>query len=261
MSMHERAVPNSFIGEGGFSKEKLPPVPSVIKEIRTTVDEEYIDTILTWAADRETSLHLDPPLINPDDIFNSDALGEARQKLREYYASPNILPFFAFDHNDKPVGILSMRPDGDAYIKNQSKYRTPILERLIVDPRKRRERIGADLSASAISYMFKNYKGYRDSLGKARGAAEIYAWAMQRGEWHKNLVFFQELGFEPKGSWKHFARTNGHENDYVDNAFFFTLKPTWFAKALDEKPRNVIIPLNHHESIADNATLGNEHFS
>ena len=109
--------------------------------------------------------------------------------------------------------------------------------------------------------MFKTYRGYTDEKGNPKGAAEIYAWAMQRGEYWKNIEFFQGLGFETIPSWRHFARINGYENDYVDNALFFTLKPTWFNRALAEKPRNVIIPVNQHESIADNAALGNEYIS
>lgn len=243
-------------GMGGF-KEGTPGF-SEIKEIRMVINESEIDHILRWAVDRETSLHLDPPPINPEDVFNADAVAEARRGLREYYEDPNIIPFLAVDHDDNPIAVVSMRPEGDEFIKNQSKHRTPVLERLIVDPNRRRQGIGADLSASAISYMFKNFRGYADNNGTPKGAACIYAWAMQKGDWRKNIEFFQSLGFDPIGSWRRYAIKNGHAESYKDNAFFFALKSSWFNEALAENPRHVIIPVNPNEGITNNAALPNE---
>lgn len=260
MSMHERAVPNSFIGEGGFSRE-LSPVPPVseISEIETQVDDVYIDTILTWAADRETSVHLDPAPIDPDEILNPDAVGQARIDLRNYYDNPDLIPFLAFDHKGYPVGVVSMRIRNDEFISNQDKFLTPVLERLIVDPKRRKEGIGRDLAASAINYVFKEFKGYKDEVGRDRGARKVYAWAMERGNWQINYRFFRNLGFEPKISWERYAKNKGHK--YVDDAIFFELIPAWFREALAQKPQTAIITVNQNEGITNNAALGDKHFS
>lgn len=260
MSMHERAINGGFFGEGGFNRE-LSPVPPVseIKEIKTQVEDQYIDTILRWSADRETSVHLDPAPIDPDEIFNPDAVGRARIELREYYNNPNIIPFMAFGHDGSPVGVASIRTRDDEFITNQEKYLTPVLERLMVDPNKRGHGIGRDLSASAINYVFNEYKGYRDEVGKTRGARKIYAWAMERGNWQINYRFFRNLGFEPKGSWERYAKNKGHK--YVDDAIFFELIPSWFREAIAQKPQTAIITVNPDEGITDNAALGDEHIS
>ena len=204
---HEQISPPNGAGEKVHNhlmpRENSPTTESnsSVKEVRIGVPDEYLNMILTWAADRETSLHLDPKPIDPKDVLDPKKVKTARQELRDYYGNPNLIPFLALDAENIPIGVVSMRVRGDKYISKQEEDRAPVLERLIVDPNKRRKGVGRDLCATAINYMLGDYEGYQDEEKRNRHAGSIWAWVVMTkdSDWGGNFTFFRELGFRNRG--------------------------------------------------------------
>ncbi len=205
---------------------------------------QYLQTIIKWTLDEETRGHLDPvpgiPIVNedheiiahnPPDTKNKDELDMAVADLAKYYFNKGephkIRPLMAFAKDTKEeelLAVLTLRWRGDMYIP-KGKQKIASIERLIVNPDKRKQGIGYVFVSQAINYAFFKHKGY-----KGDGADEIRAWVMTdrvASNYQINLnLFINKLGFKvlnsPYASWKDYARIIGEKTDR--NALWLSLK-------------------------------------
>lgn len=224
--------------------------------IRDRVEQTDMIPFLSWMSDEETAAHLDPlPKIpswdNPEDIK------DAESKLMDYYLNrengkvddpKKIQPFVAIDGEGHPTGAVTLRWRGDPFVPVNE--RIAAAERLIVDPKHRREGIGTALMQQALEEAFTqpHYQGNKT-------AREMRLWIMtqqRNGEkvpnYGQNLAFFMELGFSflrsDRGdyshqSWTDFlkARNMPYENR-GDAKWLVLKKEKWEEMQKAQKRRN-----------------------
>lgn len=247
------ATPNNrelYVGQEMFLKRETASgheTNPLIECIRTYVKKSDLLWILNWADDPETRKHLVPAPQVPENWSDEEQIAKAQQELADYYNNygkpEGITPFVALKPSGKPIAVATLRWEGDQYTNDQKDKRIAIIERLIVDPQEWGKGVGSIFVATMIEYAFQKYTGY-----EGKGAKEIRAWVMNKGEWPRNRKLFRKCGFQVMGHWLEQAEKFGEKSD--DDADLLRLKPRWWRRA--KRDRADLTPIANLEEKIDN---------